>query len=73
MDVVHEIVFKTYLQYKNNVQVIFNAKMTYKHLKYVHDMYIYIFIKYFVLKTEFKASLSWSDFRLSQRNKFCLS
>ena len=30
--------FKTYLQYKNNVQVIYNAKMTYKHLKYVHDL-----------------------------------
>ena len=30
--------FKTYLQYKNNVQVIYNAKMTYKHLNYVHDL-----------------------------------
>ena len=29
---------QTYLQYKNNVQVIYNAKMTYKHLKYVHDL-----------------------------------
>ena len=33
MDVVHEILFKTYLQYKNNVQLIYNAKMTYKHFK----------------------------------------
>ena len=30
--------FKTYLQYKNNVQDIYNAKMTYKHLKYVQEL-----------------------------------
>ena len=39
MDVLHEIVYiKTYLQYKNNVQDIYNTKMTYKHLKYVQDL-----------------------------------
>ena len=38
MDVVHEIVcLKPIYSIKNNVQVIYNAKMTYKHLKYVHD------------------------------------
>ena len=39
MDVVHEIVcLKPIYSIKNNVQVIYNAKMTYKHLKYVHDL-----------------------------------
>ena len=28
---------KLCVQYKNNVQDIYSAKMTYKHLKYVHD------------------------------------
>ena len=38
MDVVHEIAcLRPICSIKNNVQVIYNAKMTYKHLKYVHD------------------------------------